>query len=197
MSSDWAAKAEEVMTKWAASHFDKAALRGHIATALRDAARVPEERCAECNGELSACGEMTPNGPSMDCEVCILRSTLEEVCAERDRLQAALAQPTPTEVSVDLDKFSNMMRLPAQHADDAGCKCMHCQIYEAGVAFVRELRQLRREVALLREAEKALGYYADRKTYTYDNGLDEIRVLVDGGNRARTALKALEAAREG
>ncbi len=31
------------------------------------------ERCTECNVELSACGEMTSEGPRMDCLVCRLR----------------------------------------------------------------------------------------------------------------------------
>lgn len=44
------------------------------------------------------------------------------------------------------------------------------------------------ECAKVQELEEALAFYADRKTYTYDNELDEIRVFVDGGNRARTAL---------
>lgn len=32
------------------------------------------ERCEECNGELSDCGELNPDGtPSSDCKVCQLR----------------------------------------------------------------------------------------------------------------------------
>jgi hypothetical protein len=41
--------------------------------------RLPEpqaskasERCEECGGELSACGDMTADGPSMDCRACRL-----------------------------------------------------------------------------------------------------------------------------
>ena len=102
-------------------------------------------------------------------------------------------------MSVDLDKFSSMVRLPAQHADDAGCKCMHCQIYEASVPFVSELRQLRKEVAAFR----SLAAQVDKEV----TGLRKLEVAVrkhvmewNGHPATRSllaALKALEAAREG
>lgn len=48
------------------------------------------DRCEECNSELSYCGEMGSDGPSLDCEVCqlhtivyLLREVLEDI-AEGD-----------------------------------------------------------------------------------------------------------------
>ncbi len=45
--------------------------------ALRKAAHAP--RCPECCGELSACGEMTVDGPSDDCVVCQLRAEMRRL----------------------------------------------------------------------------------------------------------------------
>lgn len=41
-----------------------------------------KDRCSECNGELSACGDMTSDGPRMDCKVCQLLARAET--AERE-----------------------------------------------------------------------------------------------------------------
>ena len=36
-------------------------------------------RCAVCNAELSACGEMTADGPRMDCRECQLEAELSRL----------------------------------------------------------------------------------------------------------------------
>lgn len=51
-----------------------------IAAAKREA----EPRCPDCNGELCACGEMTADGPSMDCRACQLRSALDDAVTQRE-----------------------------------------------------------------------------------------------------------------
>lgn len=37
-----------------------------------------KDRCSECNGELSACGDMTSDGPSMDCQTCLYNAALQD-----------------------------------------------------------------------------------------------------------------------
>jgi len=45
------------------------------------------ERCPECNGELSDCGEMTADGPLLGCQACLLRAQLAERDAEVEGLR--------------------------------------------------------------------------------------------------------------
>jgi hypothetical protein len=46
------------------------------------AVKADNERCQECSAELSACGEINPDGtPSLDCEVCQLRAEVERLTA--------------------------------------------------------------------------------------------------------------------
>ena len=40
---------------------------------------MSEKRCQDCNGELSCCGEMTSDGPAMDCRACILAAEIERL----------------------------------------------------------------------------------------------------------------------
>ena len=47
-------------------------------------------RCPECNHELSCCGEMTADGPSMDCEACQLKSQLTDANKEIASLKQQL-----------------------------------------------------------------------------------------------------------
>ena len=43
-----------------------------------------DSRCDVCNAELSACGEMTDDGPSDDCRECQLGSEIATLRAELD-----------------------------------------------------------------------------------------------------------------
>ena len=47
------------------------------------------DRCSECNGELSYCGDMTSDGPSLDCRVCQLESDLSMLRSELARVKEA------------------------------------------------------------------------------------------------------------
>lgn len=47
---------------------------------------MADERCSECHGELTYCGEMTADGPSLDCKVCQLRARVRELEAELDNI---------------------------------------------------------------------------------------------------------------
>lgn len=48
-----------------------------------------QDRCSKCNGELSYCGEMTPDGPSLDCRVCQLESDVSMLRSELARVKEA------------------------------------------------------------------------------------------------------------
>ena len=48
-----------------------------------------QDRCSECNGELSYCGDMTSDGPSLDCRVCQLESDLSMLRSELARVKEA------------------------------------------------------------------------------------------------------------
>ena len=61
-------------------------LRAELAKALGD-----WPRCRECNSELSTCGEMTEDGPSMDCLVCQLRAELDTAKHQRGYACAQLS----------------------------------------------------------------------------------------------------------
>jgi hypothetical protein len=52
------------------------------------------ERCEDCSGELTYCGEMTSDGPSLDCPLCRSRSDIAARDAEM-LLLAKLAAETP------------------------------------------------------------------------------------------------------
>ncbi len=41
--------------------------------------RMYGERCRECSGELSDCGEITIDGPTKDCQLCQLRDKYHEL----------------------------------------------------------------------------------------------------------------------
>jgi len=55
------------------------------------AAALEVERCPECSGELSYCGEMTADGPALDCLACQLRATITAQTEELERLRALSA----------------------------------------------------------------------------------------------------------
>lgn len=45
------------------------------------------ERCEECNGELSDCGDMTEDGPSLDCGYCRLNDRYKDLQKDLDKLR--------------------------------------------------------------------------------------------------------------
>src|SRR3990167_8842067 len=51
---------------------------------------VASDRCPDCNAELSACGETTADGPSMDCLVCRLRAEVMHLRAWVADLQSGM-----------------------------------------------------------------------------------------------------------
>ncbi len=55
---------------------------------IGEADACDDKRCEECNAELTYCGEMTSDGPSLDCPVCQLSSELTAMRAEVERLTA-------------------------------------------------------------------------------------------------------------
>lgn len=70
------------------------ATRAVLASAQAARAAAERERCPACNGELSECGEMTEDGPSLDCRACQLGSMVVE---ERHRAEAAEARAADAE----------------------------------------------------------------------------------------------------
>jgi hypothetical protein len=46
-------------------------------------------RCEECNSELSYCGGMTADGPSLDCKLCQLYDEIKTLKHENARLKAS------------------------------------------------------------------------------------------------------------
>lgn len=81
-----------------------AALRARVAEL-----EVCNKRCETCNSELSYCGEMTVDGPSLDCEVCQLRDIIKDLRARVVGMEEACR-----EVIVDYD---NACR-PANFCDE-------------------------------------------------------------------------------
>jgi hypothetical protein len=69
-------------------------LRAALASEQAARAAAERERCPACNGELSECGEMTEDGPSLDCRACQLGSMVVE---ERHRAEAAEARAADAE----------------------------------------------------------------------------------------------------
>jgi len=47
-------------------------------------------RCSECSGELSYCGEMGIDGPTIDCKDCLLRDQIEDERKTSEKTIAAL-----------------------------------------------------------------------------------------------------------
>lgn len=97
-----------------------AAARAHLA-----------DRCPECHGELSCCGEMTSDGPTLDCEKCILHSTLqdsrEHATALRTQLSESMKRVQELELVVHLylmdHAVSPRLKNPVQNPC---CICFDC-----------------------------------------------------------------------
>ena len=65
---------------------------------------LSDERCEECNSELSPCGSPSVDGePSMDCKVCQLREQLSEAKRDSERLDWLLDKFASSFVALSVD----------------------------------------------------------------------------------------------
>lgn len=48
---------------------------------------MDDRRCSECGGELTYCGDMDFDGPTLDCKVCRLRELVRSLRAEQQELE--------------------------------------------------------------------------------------------------------------
>jgi len=79
---------------------------------LRAIAALNYRRCSDCNGELTACGPMSFDGPSEDCLVCLLRSDIT-------RLRAIVGKLPKTADSVPITPWMNLYSNKVDY--DFGC----------------------------------------------------------------------------
>lgn len=60
------------------------------------------KRCPECQGELSYCGEMTSDGPSLDCRACSLATRLRAAEADNAALKARAEAAEKVVADIDI-----------------------------------------------------------------------------------------------
>lgn len=64
---------------------------------------MSKKRCDICNAELSACGEMTSDGPRMDCRQCLMVCKIQRLQARIADLESIVSRlPPPTADNITL-----------------------------------------------------------------------------------------------
>lgn len=82
------------------------------------------KRCEDCGNELSSCGEMTDDGPSDDCEVCLLKSKIKDLkrqikiqSSKNDAYNRLISVLTPNEETKQYFE-SKEFSFDCEHGDD-------------------------------------------------------------------------------
>ncbi len=66
-----------------------------------------EKRCEECHGELSYCGEMTVDGPALDCRYCILEDKYSYLKEEHENLLNILEKEEQKPIPIGKCSYCN------------------------------------------------------------------------------------------
>lgn len=120
---------EEVMTSSDAEVMrERNELRDKLAEAKVTIQLLQSPRCEVCNGELSACGNMTEDGPADDCEVCQLQERLAAAEADSRRLDWYFRayETDHIEIWARSDGSAVLQDLRRNNDDDNYCRVFAC-----------------------------------------------------------------------